>query len=415
MEKEMGPVIEMTVNWKHRAAAREKAVRALADLEPVYRLWAEFIPQEAYEYKGDQGEADLRNARWWAAFRATGEHTAVKNALADYLRYTVAKNEGVTGFIVANDQALTVSDLYSQCVEHVLGRLPQTLRNVSAAYASKKGQVDKAEGCLLYIDRSVCTYLIDQARKIDSLFGRREKREADPFLQEGRPLLCAEELRVGDTVIRRGGCPGTYTGREFHSGSPMACFTFADGCRQCIPWDIVPSRVRRFTGNVQAIPALETGEDRKAASNRPLSLDALVGDGEEGIAWINMLPCGKSGEETLLENEMRDVVRRTYLSTLRGLQEDFAKAIMLCYYVHDCLCLEFTHCEDICRRMEEEGPLALLSRIHEGNCAIMALASSEALQVCNPHQEPYSIKQLTLAKHQAKKLLRRNMTAAMAA
>lgn len=419
LEEELEPIIDLNVNWAYKAASRGEAIRTLAALEPVYRFWAAFAPPEAYEYKGNQGEADRLNLFHWAGMRSTPEHAAVHEALTDYLRYPFAKNNGVTGYIVANDLSTSLNDLYDQCVEVIMGSLPKTMRNVCATFESKKGKVDKAEGCLLYMEKSVYNFLVDRARKIDSFFGRNPaEKPQDLYEREGHPIASADQLRIGDSVIRKNNRVGTYTGEVFENGSRFAIFHFTDGCDEQIPWDIVPARVCRFTGNIQDIPAVQA-EEKKLNLNSSLSLDALFGeDGEEGIALINLLPAGKSAEESLLNNELREILCRTYFSTLRMLgREDFAQAIMLTYFVRDSLCNELTHYDSILRRLEEVEPVSLLRQVHELNCLIMAASVGEPhLEIRRPDvTHKFSVKELTLAKHQAKKRLRENMSIAMAA
>lgn len=405
---------DLGVKWEQKGASRAVLVKCLGDLESVYRTFAAFAPREAYESKGGA----VANHPCWNGLRLSREYGAAFEAVADYTRYLVAKEEGITGFITANDLSVSLTDLHSRAVEMIMGNLPKILRNVCASYETKKGTVGKAEGCALYIDSSVHNFLVDRARKIDSLFGRNETRAADHFELDSKVLSSAAELVPGDVIISKNNRVGTCTGEIFRDGGFFLTFRFRDGCEEQIPWDLVPRRVRRFTGNVQDI-VVEKTEEKRQNFYSVTSLDAFPADNEEeGTSLIKVLPEGKSAEEALLDNEVRRVLGRTYCKTLTSLvREDFAQAIMLCYFVRDTLCCELTHYDTILLQMEEGDPGMLLRQLHELNCLILSDGDWESgLEAELPHRtRRFSVKELTQAKHQAKKRLCKDMSRAMAA
>ena len=420
LEMEAKPVINLSVDWADKEEARSNAVAALTGLLPVFNLWASFAPEDAYAYNADaDSETDRLNNQYWASLRSAPEYGEVKEALAEYLRYIFASPRiaGVADFIVNHTPSMEKLDLYADSAEYVFARLPAIFRNVNNSFLSKKGTVAKGEGCLLYISQTIFNRLVDRARKICSRYGRNAQKCADLYETEGCPLHSAEELTMGATVIRKGNRVGTYTGESFSGGTRFAVFQFDDGCVEQVPWSVVCARIRLFTGNRQDIPLQE--EEEKLGGTHNLSLDEIIGTdgGDDGFTLLNLLPGAKSCEESLLENEMCGIVRRTYLDTMHTLRKDFLKSYMLAVYVHEKLCLDITHTDEVIRQLSTRDHLSLFRDLHERNCAIMSMApEAEGMTPgCDAADTGYTVKQITAAKHYAKCLLRTNMEMAMAA
>lgn len=415
-DRNLPPIVNLTVEWEERGAARAKAIQALADLMPVFAVNAQFVPEEGYAYKGNGGKEDIRNARCWVPMRNTPEYSAVMESLADYLRFTVAKNHNTTGFIVANDSSVDVNDLYSLCVMYVLGKLPVFLRNVSTRYESRKGMVGKAEGCLLYIDHAVANILIDYARRLCSRYGRNAE-PADLFDSAGRSIRSPEELNPFAAVVRKGSRVGLFLGDEYINGIRYGFFRFLDECEEYIPWGIIADRIRVFTGDMaDAAAAIPCQEKKKLTANTPISLNQEIGDkdDEESICLMNLLPGFMDCEETVINEEDYAIVRETYQLSMRSLRGDPLRQLMLSFLVKDALCQQLSHADEILSTIRKQGIHQVIHDNHELNCAIFDMEASE-LQTMTAAQGCYTAKELTAAKHQVKKLFRRNLSLAMAA
>lgn len=393
-----------------KTAAREKAMSALEALEPIYLTWAEFAAEE--DYKNPE-------AVCWEVMRQTGEYETVKKALAYYLVHPFCSNMGTIAFILSNDAALEVNDLYLRCYEMVLNRLVRVYRNVNASFNSKKGVVSRSEGWTLYMDRMLASFLIDEARKYDPEFGRTsaKKNVVNHFEVSGQELRCAEELQPGMVVIRKGNRIGTCMGSLTRNGAKYCHVECMDGCSDFIPWEQVTMTVRRFTGNIHEVLPVKNEEEEKTSRSRIISLDALLNDEDDGVSLMKLVPGSESCEDVVLRKEMNEVLRRCYLSTVASLKDDFSEAMMFFYLVHDYLSLEFTHYPSIVQRLSEVDPMTLAADIHQQNCRMLDISPDEQVLKldCDCKEGGYSVRQLTVAKNHAKSQFRKNLTQAMAA
>lgn len=393
---------------QEKHGARENFMAAMTQLEPVYRICAE-----------DAADADYaapEKARCWDCMFASPQYEAAKKAAAAYLVHPFRRNRGTLEYILEQDPSRDAEDLFLICYEHVLRRLVKVFRNVASSYKSRKGMVSRAEGYALYVDSMVSGFLIDTARTYNSGYGRSTAPKAPADLyDQGQPVSCPEELQAGMRVVRRSSRVGVYSGLAEMNGRTCAVVVYEDG-RDYIPLHRVPETLRIFRGILTEEEKAPREQFRQQNRLSPLSLEEYLGD-EESLTLMKLVAAAGSCEELCLENDSCRMVRRGFLRAMEQVRGDFAKSLMLMYYVMDTVRNELTHTDRIRQNLLQQDPMGLMEQIHMCSCLMLNIAASGHDLSIDPAtiRSDFTAKELTSAKNKAKSILRLSIQRELAA